>query len=65
MDILKKISKIDFLGISLPPRVGKSTLCIFFMTFVMGHRALFLLFILNTPSILLLKNGFYYIITAK
>ena len=29
---------IDFLGISLPPRVGKSTLCIFFMTFVMGHR---------------------------
>lgn len=30
--------KIDFLGISLPPRVGKSTLCIFFMTFVMGHR---------------------------
>lgn len=30
--------KIDFLGISLPARVGKSTLCIFFMTFVMGHR---------------------------
>lgn len=30
--------KLDFLGISLPPRVGKSTLCIFFMTFVMGHR---------------------------
>ena len=23
--------KLDFLGISLPPRVGKSTLCIFFM----------------------------------
>lgn len=30
--------ELDFLGISLPPRVGKSTLCIFFMTFVMGHR---------------------------
>ena len=30
--------KIDFLGVSLPPRIGKSTLCIMFMTFVMGHR---------------------------
>lgn len=30
--------KLAFLGVSLPPRVGKSTLCIFFMTFVMGHR---------------------------
>lgn len=30
--------KLDFLGVSLPPRVGKSTLCIIFMTFVMGHR---------------------------
>lgn len=30
--------KIDFLGISLPPRVGKSTLCIFFMAWVMGKR---------------------------
>lgn len=30
--------KIDFLGISLPPRVGKSTLCIFFMTWVMGRK---------------------------
>lgn len=30
--------KIEFLGVSLPPRVGKSTLCIFYMTFVMGHR---------------------------
>ena len=29
---------LDFLGVSLPPRVGKSTLCIFFMTFIMGHR---------------------------
>lgn len=30
--------KLDFLGVSLPPRVGKSTLCIFFMTLVMGLR---------------------------
>lgn len=30
--------ELEFLGVSLPPRVGKSTLCIFFMTFVMGHR---------------------------
>lgn len=30
--------KLDFLGISLPPRVGKSTLCIFFMTWIMGRR---------------------------
>ena len=30
--------QIDFLGISLPPRVGKSTLCIMFMTWVMGNR---------------------------
>lgn len=30
--------KIDFLGISLPPRVGKSTLCIFFLAWVMGKR---------------------------
>lgn len=28
--------KLDFLSVSLPPRVGKSTLCIFFMTWVMG-----------------------------
>lgn len=28
--------KIDFLGISLPSRVGKSTLCIFFITWMMG-----------------------------
>lgn len=28
--------KIDFLGISLPPRVGKSTLGIFFITWLMG-----------------------------
>lgn len=30
--------KLDFLGISLPPRVGKSTLCIFFLAWVMGKR---------------------------
>jgi predicted phage terminase large subunit-like protein len=30
--------KIDFLGISLPPRVGKSTLCIFFLTWLMGRN---------------------------
>lgn len=30
--------KLDFLGVSLPPRVGKSTLCIFFMSWVMGKR---------------------------
>lgn len=30
--------KLDFLGISLPPRVGKSTLCIMFMTWIMGKR---------------------------
>ena len=29
---------IVFLGISLPPRVGKSTLCIFFMTWMMGRN---------------------------
>lgn len=30
--------KIDFLGVSLPPRTGKSTLCIFFLAWVMGKR---------------------------
>lgn len=30
--------KLDFLGISLPPRVGKSTLCIMYMTWIMGKR---------------------------
>lgn len=29
---------IDFLGVSLPPRVGKSTLGIFFLTWLMGKR---------------------------
>lgn len=31
-------NKLDFLGISLPARVGKSTLCIFFLTWLMGNR---------------------------
>lgn len=30
--------KYDFLGISLPPRVGKSSICIFFLSWVMGKR---------------------------
>lgn len=30
--------KITFLGISLPPRVGKSTLCIMFMTWIIGKN---------------------------
>ena len=30
--------KIKFLGISLPPRVGKSTLCILFITWMMGRH---------------------------
>ena len=30
--------KILFLGISLPPRVGKSTLCIMFMTWIIGKN---------------------------
>lgn len=32
--------RLDFLSVSLPPRVGKSTLCIFFLTFVMGSNPL-------------------------
>ena len=30
--------KYKFLGISMPPRTGKSTLCIFFMSWIMGKR---------------------------
>lgn len=30
--------KLDFYGLSMPPRVGKSTICIFFMAWVMGRR---------------------------
>lgn len=29
---------LDFYGLSLPPRVGKSTLCIFFLAWVIGKR---------------------------
>lgn len=29
--------RISFLSVSMPPRVGKTTLCIFFLTFVMGR----------------------------
>lgn len=29
---------IEFYGLSLPPRVGKSTVCIFFLTWVMGKH---------------------------
>ena len=32
--------KLDFLSISMPPRTGKSTMCIFFLTFVMGNAPL-------------------------
>lgn len=31
-------NKYDFLGVSLPPRVGKSTMCIFFVSWIMGKR---------------------------
>lgn len=30
--------KLEFYGLSMPPRVGKSTICIFFMAWVMGKR---------------------------
>ena len=30
--------RLDFLGVSVAPRVGKTTLCIMFMTWVMGNR---------------------------
>lgn len=30
--------KIEFYGLSLPSRVGKSTMCIFFMSWIMGRR---------------------------
>ena len=40
VDALQRLEErqILFLGISLPPRVGKSTLCVFFMTWVMGRH---------------------------
>ena len=30
--------KISYLGVSMPPRTGKSTLCIFFLSWIMGKR---------------------------
>jgi len=30
--------KLDFYGLSLPPRVGKSTICIFFLAWIIGKR---------------------------
>lgn len=30
--------KLDFYGLSMPPRVGKSTICIFFLAWVIGKR---------------------------
>ena len=30
--------EIEFYGLSLPPRVGKSTMCIFFISWIMGKR---------------------------
>ena len=40
VDALQELEerKIKFLGISLPSRVGKTTLCVFFMTWVMGRH---------------------------
>lgn len=40
VDALQELEekKIKFLGISLPTRVGKSTLCVFFMTWHMGRH---------------------------
>ena len=49
--------RLDFLGDSLPARVGKSTLCIFFITWLMGNRP-------DVASVMSghsdkLTNGFY------
>ena len=30
--------KIEFYGLSMPPRVGKSTICIFFLSWIIGKR---------------------------
>lgn len=48
---------IEFLGVSLPPRVGKSTICIFFLAWVIGKRP-------NSHSAMsghsgILADGFY------
>lgn len=39
-DALQRLEdrEYKFLGVSLPPRVGKSTICIFFMSWIMGMR---------------------------
>ena len=49
--------KIKFYGLSLPPRTGKSTICIFFLAWVMGKRP-------NSHSAMsghssILSDGFY------
>lgn len=49
--------RVDFLGISMAPRTGKSTLCIFFITWLMGNRP-------DVASVMSghsdkLTNGFY------
>lgn len=40
VDALQELEekKIKFLGVSLPPRIGKSTMCVFFMTWHMGRH---------------------------
>ena len=49
--------KIDFLGVSMPPRTAKSTTCIFFLSWIMGKRP-------NSHNAMsghsgILANGFY------
>ena len=49
--------RVEFLGISMAPRTGKSTLCIFFITWLMGNRP-------DVASVMSghsdkLTNGFY------
>lgn len=49
--------RVEFLGVSQPPRTGKSTLCIFFITWLMGNRP-------DVASVMSghsdkLTNGFY------
>ena len=49
--------RVEFLGVSQPPRTGKSTICIFFITWLMGNRP-------DVASVMSghsdkLTNGFY------
>ena len=49
--------RVEFFGVSQPPRTGKSTLCIFFITWLMGNRP-------DVASVMSghsdkLTNGFY------